>query len=340
LLEYSSFAMPIPALDGAFDREVRIHERVRPHFWYFTFAACGVTVQQPISYEIHAENVRQGWQREFGVDERGAVPLHALATPLFFWAGLSSQRAAGRAGASEAKRARPLLRILLLSALLSAVGSLCLVLHYWAFAVDGRGVAILRVLGQLSVCAAKALLSLLTLLIAKGWSLFQVRGSVAHGRLMLMILLVIILMSVACEIHADFVLDWSTTLYLYDSWPGTVILGLHLVVLLEVWRSMHRTCEQEKSSEVRAFYRVVAVASLLYFLTLPAICAWATLLRPWVRAKYVGRGEVAARFLATLMLLLCLQPARLDAVAGGKPSERVPALSVERCGEDTDGDVE
>merc|ERR1712032_1476878 len=199
----------------------------------------------------------------------------------------------------------------LLSTLCSAAGASFLTLHFSVFMVNGYGLSAFEVLGQVCLCGAKALLTLLQLLTAKGWALFYAPEELIQRQLMICILGGIILTSIACEIHADYFHDWSTALYLYESWPGMVILLLNVVLFAEAWRSMRETYRHETSEEVRIFYVVISASSLLYFLALPVICVLAAAFDPWVRAKYVNRAEVGSRFVTTLLLGFCLRPSRL-----------------------------
>jgi len=330
MLHYASFAMPLSPLNGKFNRTVYVHESVRPRFWYFTFAACGVTVVDPIQYEIHTENILQGFQNEFGIDEKGSLQLQLLASLVFIAVALSLRQVARRATGAEALRSRPLLRMLVLSALCSAAGAACLAMHLTVYMVNGYGLVLFEVMGQIWVCGAKALLTLLQLLTAKGWALFYSPEELVQRRLMMCVLGGIIVTSIACEIHADYFHDWSTALYLYESWPGLVILGLNVLLFAEAWRSMRETYRHETSEEVRIFYVVVSAASLLYFLSLPLICLLAAVFDPWVRAKYVGRTEVASRFVATLLLAFCLRPSRLDAMVNARLEEGLETVGEPR----------
>eukprot|EP00435_Cladocopium_sp_Y103_P009180 s1849_g2.t1 len=58
--------------------------------------------------------------------------------------------------------------------------------------------------------------------------------------------------------------------------------------------------------------------SILYFLSLPLVCILASMLSPWVRAKYVDRTEVLCRFTATLLLGYLLRPSRMDAMLSAR----------------------
>lgn len=321
MLHFSSFAMPLTPLNGNMNRTVFVHEKLRPRFWYFTFAACGVTIEEQVSYELHSQNRLMGFQSEFGVDEEGILQLNLLAAGLFLAITLGLRHVARRATGAEALRSRPILRMLILSSLFSALGAACRALHYLVFSFNGYGLGFFDVLGLLWVCAAKAMLTLLQLLTAKGWSLFYGRRELTQRSLMIGALCCIILLSACCEIHADYAQDWSTTLYLYEHWTGMLILFLNVLLFGVAWRSMCEVYARESSEEVRVFYVMISASSLVYFLTLPLLCILSAAFAPWVRAKYISRGEVAARLIATAMLAYCLRPSRLDAMVNARLAE-------------------
>lgn len=309
---------PIGGVDGSYNRTVLISESTRPRFWYFTFVACGVTVVKPLVYELHTENVWQGLEAEFSFDERGNLDLQLFGAFAFVFVAYWLRQTARNATGAEAFRARPLLRTMLASSLCSGAGASCLALHYSMYAANGYGAIPFQVAGQICICMAKGLLTLLQLLTAKGWALFYEPAELGRRRLLSCILAGVVILSFTCEIHADYYHDWSATLYLYESGPGFLILLMNVILYLEAWRSMRETYRHEMSSEVRAFHIMISLASFMYFLTLPLMTLLALTLDPWVRAKYVGRAEVISRLIATVLLCYCLRPSNLEVMVNAR----------------------
>lgn len=338
LLQYQNYFVEIPHDADGFNKTVYITESIRPRFWYFTFIACDIEVVTPIQYALHAQNILQGIQSEFGLDERGALPLQLFATLCFGGLAFALRNLTQRSTGAEALRSRPLLRLLFFSSLMSTAGASCLLLHYAVYMVDGLGWQFFQMAGQLSICISKALLNLLQLLVAKGWALFYSPEEVARRRVMFCVLGAIIALSVGCEINAEWFHDASTTIYLYESLPGTVILILNLILFVESFRSMLDTYRHETSEEVRIFYFMVSSVLFAYFLTLPSICVLAVAFDPWVRAKYVARAEVTSRFFSTAVLAYCLRPTRLDAMINARLEDGLePIGEMPDDGVDSDG---
>lgn len=309
---------PLPP-NGVLNRTVYVSEKIRPRFWYFSFVACDVAaIQKPIQYHIHAENILMDWQHEFGVDQEGDFTLQVFFTTIFIGFACVLRGSTAVPGRSESFRARPLLRLLLFSVLFSAAGCIFLTFHYGFYIMDGYGMPWMEVVGMLLACVSKACLNVLQILTAKGWVLFYSPNEIAWRRFTVCIIGSMIILSAACEIHGQYSHDWRTTLYLYESGPGILILLLNVVLFIEASRSMWHTYSNEASQEVREFYRTIAGAIGVYYLTLPLICLLAGAFSPWVRRKYVMRAEILARFLAMALLTYCLRPSRLDIIINSR----------------------
>ncbi|CAK9016575.1 unnamed protein product [Durusdinium trenchii] len=302
-----------------------ITESIRPRFWYFTFAACGIKMEVPAFFEIHAQNVLQGFESEFGMDQQGSLLLQVAAASGFMGLFLAL-RMGSKATGSEALRSRPLLRILLISSGCSSIGACCFCMHWAVYASDGTGLLAMEVAGTGLVALAKALLAILQLMLAKGWALFYSPQQLLQRQAIVSAVLLIVVISILCELHEVLFHDWSARIYMYENWSGFTILVLNCLLFAEAWRSMRDTFVLEGTEEIRRFYVFISFVSILYFLTLPLVCLLASLLSPWVRAKYVDRCEVGCRFLATLILGHLLRPSRMDAMLNARMEEPVETV--------------
>jgi hypothetical protein len=319
--ELATFLYPIsnrlsgPA--GQFNVTVHVRQEVRPRFWYFTFVNCGATVVEPLTFKIHALNELQGYEKEFSVDQTGSLALDGVFACLFactvgaifLLVRLRSIRLeAGDAG----RAASPLLRLLAASAGCSALGCLCHGANDLVFAYDGRGVLSAAVLGTFWACMGKAALTILQILIAKGWVFLFTPEEQKQRVAIVSALLGVICVSVGCEIWEQYFHDQSTSFYLHESWPGYIILTLNVFLLAAAWHFLWVSYTKETEPQVRRFYTLSSVACGIYFASLPVVCILAELFEPWVRRKYVERVEISTRFVATAMLVLCLRPTNVS----------------------------
>jgi len=310
-------------------RDVVIAEHIRPRFWHFVLLNCGAKILEAPSYELHARNVRLGFLAEFGMDWRHSLWLEIVFGLLFaIQVGVTCFLTAGRSLQFDLAH-RPLLRILQLSALSSCLGCAFTVLHLGFYAHDGFGIAVYELLGTLGACVAKAMLMILQLLLAKGWMLFLDAGEELPTNFALGSLALVVSLSMCCEIYGQHFHDMSATLYLYQSWPGLVILGLNLGLLIVSWFWLWQAHNKETSADVREIQRSVAAACGVYFASLPTICLLAQLVSPWCRRGIVEGVELLARFIATSLLLVVLRPSRLDATLALRINEGDPRTSSE-----------
>jgi len=162
------------------------------------------------------------------------------------------------------------------------------------------------------------MLTILQFIVAKGWGMFYQSHDRPGRYTMLSALSMVVGLSVGCEIWEQYFHDQSTAFYHYESWPGRSILALNACLLVASLAFMRGTYRRETNTEVRMFYILVTTACSVYFAAIPVVCLLAELLDPWVRRKYVERTEISARFAATVLLLLCLRPSRLDRIVAAR----------------------
>eukprot|EP00811_Abedinium_folium_P012203 NODE_21310_length_760_cov_1.815166.p1 GENE.NODE_21310_length_760_cov_1.815166~~NODE_21310_length_760_cov_1.815166.p1 ORF type:complete len:210 (-),score=63.20 NODE_21310_length_760_cov_1.815166:129-758(-) len=193
-------------------------------------------------------------------------------------------------------------------------------------------------------CVAKGTLAVRSLLVAKGWVFLYRKEEMWPRRFTLAALGTVLVTAAAAEIHGQFFRDFSTTLYLYESWSGSLILFLNVSIFGEALRSMAKSFSGETQLEARAFYRNMACVVCLYFVTLPLTCFLAALFSPWVRSKYVARVEVASRLLTTVLLTYFLTPTRLDVMINARVEMgrldvmiNQPMVSLKTCDSDDNG---
>lgn len=303
---------------GKFDANVYLRERQRPRFLYFTFvfwASAQANSSVPLRYTIHAENLQSGYEREFSVEERGAIALHttsALAfTALLVLVVLFTRIVFGE----SALRVRPLLRLLLVSTAFTILECLLRLVHEGTYAENGVGVRPLDVLGVLAACVAKLLLISVQIYIANGNALLASEDQAGRRQYLGVLVAGVVATSVGCEVYARYFsdMDWSTTLYFYESWPGLTLLGFNSLIFLDICCSTWTQFKAPENSRlVQRFYIFAFSAAVLYFATVPSMCYYAKSLHPWDRQRTIRRTEMLVRFTVTFILFMILRPSRLD----------------------------
>jgi len=337
--ELASFELPVTTelagTSGEFVKSIVVRQEIRPRFWYFTFINCGATIAEPVEFSVHAWNFLQGFENEFSLDQTGSLELDVSFAALFAATMgvifiIVRDRNSHREVVDVATRSLPLLRLLGASAGCSALGCACRAVHHLVFAYNGKGVLLAAVFGTFWACLAKAVLTILQILIAKGWALLFTPDERPQRMAIAGILSAVISLSVGCEIWEQYFHDQSTNFYLHESWPGHIILTLNVFILVMAWYFMWDTYSREIEPAVRQFYALVSVACCIYFAALPVVCLLAELLSPWVRRKYVERVEVSTRFASTALLVFCLRPSHVSRLVSARLKNRDAPELLER----------
>lgn len=327
-----------------FQTTVGVKQRIRHRYWYFALVACNATAVPRMEYHLHTVNLNQGFQAEFGMDEDGSIALD-----LFTWLGFMALFGAVLGYARKrfghgALWTRPLLQSLLVAVALSSLGGLLMVVDSLSFALDGRGVRELAVIGATCECLAKVQLALLLLFVSRGRDFLQSPREFTRRTVVQLSVVVFVLLAVGSEICEQYYahLDWSTTVYFYSSKPGFVILAMNMALFLDVVRSTRQLfAKGDMMPELKQFYIRIAMCACLYFLALPILVAVAFNFNAWLRRKWVERIEVLSRFIVCGVLAYCLWPSRLDHIidarlntSNGKPgrNDQVSCLNDEEMG--------
>merc|ERR1712226_413369 len=125
----------------------------------------------------------------------------------------------------------------------------------------------MAILGELTACVAKVLLSMLQLYVARGNALLRSDEEKTRRCVLRLIIVGTFLISLGCEAYGRYYsnLDWSTTLYFYESWPGMIVLTLNLLLFFEVCRSTRILFKKpETSRAILRFYRNTFFGAILF----------------------------------------------------------------------------
>eukprot|EP00931_Biecheleriopsis_adriatica_P106279 TRINITY_DN80760_c0_g1_i1.p1 TRINITY_DN80760_c0_g1~~TRINITY_DN80760_c0_g1_i1.p1 ORF type:complete len:453 (+),score=55.50 TRINITY_DN80760_c0_g1_i1:96-1454(+) len=283
---------------------IQIREHLRPRFWYFAFAACDLKLNNPLEYEVHAENDMWPWQKEFSLDHIGL--LHCYATYSVMYAvTLGCTVLALRRGDGPPRREHPYVQLLLMS-LCSSVASCCLFsVHYALFMQNGFGSKRIHFMGVLGSIVADCTIFLIAIFASVGWAIST--AVLPQRRVFLSAVALVGGLNGLLELRASTMTDLSTKVYSYQSTPG--LFSLILKVFMTCWfcyqiRIVH---DEETKEKRRKFYKVLGVGFSVWSLHVPVAVVICFILSPWVRYKVVTILDVASRFLWQVLLswLLC-----------------------------------
>jgi len=104
--------------------------------------------------------------------------------------------------------------------------------------------------------------------------------------------------------------DPASTLYVYESAPGIIILVLRALTLLWFLFELRRTLQEEENPDKRGFYISFGIGYTLWFLSLPFIVLLAVFFSPWYRFKVVTGLFLCANTLGLFGMAFLFWPSR------------------------------
>lgn len=156
--------------------------------------------------------------------------------------------------------------------------------------------------------AAQTVFVFLILLFAKGWTITN--NELTGKKIFIGVLALFLLLYIILFIWQNVGQDPASTLYVYETIPGILILVLRgLTALLFIWW-LRSTLFVELDPSKKRFYYIFAAFSLLWFFMLIFIVILAAILPAWTRFKIVTEFYLIDNFLALCFLGFILWPSR------------------------------
>jgi len=256
---------------------------IRPHFWYVVISNCGGTSQMEFEYEMEFTNGGGSWDVQFSYDEQSVPQMY-----LFFWLLFTIGLTIHLRGVwilRQQAAFHPIIRLLTSSIVLETVSELCLFIHYAVYKTNGIGAPGLEGLGEILNMISQLVFMFLLLLLAKGWAI--TKTEVSDKKFLIVMVSAFLLAYITMFIWENVGQDPASTLYVYESAPGIIILVLRALTLLWFLFELRRTHLEEDNPEKRRFYIIFGISYTLWFLALPFIVLLAVLFAPWYRFKVV-----------------------------------------------------
>jgi len=197
------------------------------------------------------------------------------------------------------------------------------VLHYWIKTFDGVGIAFFDSFAEMLGVVSRLSLMLLLILIAQGWGTLELSIMYKQGILGLMGgIAFCYCMMLLWDIKFR---DPASTLYLYESIPGMLILLLDCVATGWFVYSTYQTHLRPKIPKEKAdFLKRMGYAYVSYLIALPILVTVACFLSPWVREKTVFTLNALVACVAHMGLLYLFWPSRVHSyfeIKGPDPFE-------------------
>eukprot|EP01006_Ploeotia_vitrea_P037471 TRINITY_DN66132_c2_g1_i1.p2 TRINITY_DN66132_c2_g1~~TRINITY_DN66132_c2_g1_i1.p2 ORF type:complete len:375 (+),score=170.14 TRINITY_DN66132_c2_g1_i1:412-1536(+) len=289
---------------GRWKMRARIHEHVRPRFWYLVAANCNGFEQ--LFYEVSFINQGSAWDKEFGVNERGLNTLFVLFFLIYMALTLVHSYGIHKLWPSEVLH--PIVKLLTAAITLQFFAVFFYLVHYGSFVGNGYGMPPLHAAAEVLQVMARLVFTLQLILIAQGWTIStdELRNRASLHTLFGLTVLAygaLVLWNMTTR-------DPASTLYVYESWPGVLLIALDIVMGLWFVKAIVSSHNDEDDESKRYFYRLIGFCYVLFFFTLPAVVLAAHNLQPWVREKTVTTISLLVVTLDYVLMAVLLWPTR------------------------------
>jgi len=266
-------------------------------------------------YDLEFVNFGYNWDQQFSFDEQGLVWMYLVFWVLFFLISLFNLRSIWVL--VREKAFHPIVRLEMLTLWLETVSLLFNFIHYATYASNGIGINGLKQLGDMLDMGAQIVFMLLLLLIAKGWAIS--RTQIAGPKLLIAFLSLLLIGHITLLTWENVGRDRASTLFVYESVPGFLLLVLRLFIFgWFLWELIH-TFKEETDESKRKFYLIFGIFYSGWFLLFGVVIITAIALPGWDRAKIVIGIYLCMNALGFWGLSIILLPSKLTQYFQVKP---------------------
>jgi len=204
----------------------------------------------------------------------------------------------------------PLIKIFTFGVLFQYLSVFAELIHLGVFVNDGIGVPALSKFSTVMETFARICFIFLLILLAKGWTIST--DDIRHRWLVLVALLVITIIYFSLVVWQFVGVDPASTLYIYASIPGILIVTLNAVTGVWWFITIFLTWRQEDDPHKRGLYLKLWVLYTLWFAVLPVIVVVGLRLDPWWCEKIVKTFSLSVTTIAFFSMGFLLWPSRAE----------------------------
>eukprot|EP00164_Ancoracysta_twista_P002788 GFYU01003708.1.p1 GENE.GFYU01003708.1~~GFYU01003708.1.p1 ORF type:complete len:435 (+),score=100.52 GFYU01003708.1:245-1549(+) len=290
--------------DGENAIDFSIRNEARPRFWYIVAANCTHNLQ--FSYDITMKNPGSSWDEHFSYDEQGLATMSIVFAIVISI--ITGFHVANVQALRRTQSLHPIVVLLTVALIMESVSLIFSTIHYGVYSGDGEGVQALRTLAEVLDVISNLVFMLLLILLAKGWTVSTLELT---NKKVIIVLGGMFLMAYAGLFMYEYLSrDPASTLYIYESVPGIIILILRCLTLCWFGYLAFNSFYYENHDAKRKFYFVFGTLYGIWWLSLPLLVCAASALAPWVRRKTVEALYLCIQTIAMGSLVWLLAPNR------------------------------
>ncbi|XP_067943576.1 integral membrane protein GPR180-like isoform X2 [Watersipora subatra] len=261
----------------------RIIDKNQPRFWYASLVGCqrarrkkgcswkyNTTLNVAIDYDIWFVNGDPASKHLNPFEHQFSYEVHDVIEIYLAFLILNGLLLALQVWVFRNQR-HVLIYLLTTILVLEVAGILCNLVNMSVFAVDGKGLPALRILGNFLDMCSQSIMMLELLYIAKGWSI-SYKHLTTRGTILLYTIW--ILYSLVYIVLFSFTLKAVDPIRDVDEWqtvPGYCILVFRVVIMFYFLYELQDTFAKESSELKRNFYIRFAAGFLVWFIYLPVV---------------------------------------------------------------------
>jgi len=284
---------------------VMFNDTRRPHFWYIAALDCGQKIDVKFDFTFIQDSDSK-WVRQFSYDEQGLEGLYLFYFIFFLLA--SAVHGYTIWTFLQTGSYHLIVRLYTACVALEGLSVFSYFVHYASYSSNGVGSPFMRGLGDFLDICCQVVFILLVILIAKGWCISKTQIDDRKIVLGGLGALIILYFSMFIWVHTG--LDPASTLYVYQTAPGIIIIVIRVLAMFWFVYSMRNTYMEENNAGKRKFYLYFGIAFLVWFLTLPFITSVGAGSHPWHRQKIVMSMYVTFNTIFLVVLGVLLWPSR------------------------------
>jgi len=263
-------------------------------------------VPTDVSYTMTLQNADGSWNTQFSFDEQGMTGLYLTYWLLFTFVAAVHLYSVWILWKSNSYA----LTVKLLSVVygLFYFSLFFVMIHYLIYKDNGVGSSFCLGLGSFLDMSCQIFLVALLVLIAKGWNITRVE--ITNKLYVIIGLASIVLAYLILFIWNEVGFDPASSVYLYDTAPGIILVIFRSLVMLWFIYELYLTFKEETNDQKRNFYVYFGLGFSLWFVILPFVVVVASILDAWIRFKVVQGMYVTANCVALGGLMWLLWPSR------------------------------
>ncbi|KAK3596020.1 hypothetical protein CHS0354_032543 [Potamilus streckersoni] len=298
----------------------RIQDSIHPRFWYISLASCyrnatkrdchwydSTSEAIEIEYDIWLVNGIPSskhlnpFEHQFSFELHDVFEIYAIFVLFYIFMILLWIYAYRR-------QIHNITRIFTSCIILEFTGNLLNLIHVLIFAINGAGVPVFQIFGNAIDLIAQCLFMLLLLLIAKGWTILQMELDSKYK--------LFCIWGLYTAFNCGFfiwnlrAIDIISNVDEWNSYPGYLILGFRLVIMVWFIIQLRLTFSNCKQPQRLDFFQQFGAYYLVWFIYMPILAVIATQLSFLWRYKTILSITNAADYLSYLVLIHLLWPSR------------------------------